>query len=174
MTTQPWHRRVIHSALTVFAAVSSTLLIVLLLFWGRSYWWGDTMIGPARGNLRLGVSSSNGWLTVRFRNGNLGLDAFPKWSFQSTSSEAMEKIYQQMEKSIRGTNAKFTRPSPHFGWIEDWGIQFPYWFAMLVAGLLAIASSWAIRWRFGLRSLLVTATILAVALGLLVTFLRSQ
>jgi hypothetical protein len=46
----------------------------------------------------------------------------------------------------------------------------PYWFPVLISGVLA-AVPW-IRWRFSLRTLLIATTIIAVVLGLIVWLRR--
>jgi hypothetical protein len=82
----------------------------------------------------------------------------------------MEKMYKQMEESIKGTNASFSRPSQTFGWKDNWGFQFPYWLPTLITGYAVAVLGWSLQWQFGLRTLLVTATIIAATLGLLVVF----
>ena len=152
-------------AVTVLSLTACVLLTVL---WVRSYWWVENVVGPSRGSFRLGVASSNGWLTVRYRNGKLSPQAFPKWTLQSKSAAEMEEIYQQMEASIKGTNATFSRPTFKFGWKDDWGFQLPYWLPMVIIGILAVVVGWKLPWRFSLRTLLIATTLVAVVLGIVV------
>jgi hypothetical protein len=84
----------------------------------------------------------------------------------------MEEAYRQMESSIQGTNATFSRPTFRFGWKDDWGFQFPYWLPTVLTGILAIAAGWKLPWRFSLRALLVAVTLAAVGLGAIVWAVR--
>jgi hypothetical protein len=169
-------RRVLQGVRAIAAATCLIACVLLALLWVRSYWYLDNVIGPARGSFRLGVASANGWLTLRYANGSMGPEYFPKWNLQTTTNEQLEKVYQQMEQSIKGTpGATFTRPDPpRFRWMENWGVQFPYWLPTLTVAILAIAFGWRLRWQYGLRALFVTTTIIAVGIGLLVAFFRSQ
>jgi hypothetical protein len=151
-------------AWSVGCGIACVLLIVL---WVRSYWWVDTIIGPPYGSYRFGLASSNGWLTARYKSGTLGPQAFPKWSWKSMTHADLEKTYQQMEQSIKGTNATFKRATFHFGWTEDWGIQFPHWVPALFCGMLA-GVGWMLPSKFSLRTLLIAITLVAVVLGLIV------
>lgn len=155
-----------------FSAVCGVLCLLLLALWVRSYWWTENVVGPSRGSFRLGVASANGWLTVRYGNGKLGPKVFPKGTLQSTSAEAMEEVYKQMEASIKGTNATFSRPKVRFGWKDDWGFQFPYWMPTALFGILAVAVGWKLPWQFSLRTLLIATTVVAAGLGALIWTLR--
>jgi hypothetical protein len=48
--------------------------------------------------------------------------------------------------------------------------RFPHWFAILIAGAVAVAT-W-IRWRFSIRTLLIATTLVAVVLGAVVYAIR--
>jgi hypothetical protein len=151
-----------------WSAVCGILCLLLIALWVRSYWWVDNFIGPSQGAYRFGVASSDGWLTIRYRNGILDPKAFPNWKLKSTSAAAMEKVYKQMEASIKGTpGATFSRPARKFGWKDDWGFQFPYWLPVASVGVL-VTVSWKLPWRFSLRTLLIGMTVVAVVLGLVI------
>ena len=62
-----------------------------------------------------------------------------------------------------------SEPIPKFVWNEPWLLTWrsavmPLWFS--VALCLAVAASSWLPWRFSLRTLLITTTIVAVALGI--------
>lgn len=154
------------------SAACGVLCLVLLGLWVRSYWWTENLIGPARGSYRLGVANADGWMTVRYRNGRLSPQAFPEWTLQSKSDAEMEKIYKQMEDSIRGTTATFTRPAPAYGWKENWGFQFPHWAPTALLGIFAVVAGWKLPWRLSLRTMFIAMTIAGVALGMIVWGLR--
>lgn len=166
---RPRFIRRVRLALSVSCVI---LCLVFTMLWVRSYWWVDNVIGPAKGSYRPGVASDSGWLTVRYGNGKLDPEAFPEWKRQSRSAVEMEEVYKQMEASIKGTNATFSRPTKKLGWKADWGFQFPWFLPTLITGLLAAAVGWKLPFQYGLRTLLVATTFIAVALGLLVAYLR--
>jgi hypothetical protein len=143
-----------------------TLSFGVLALWVRSCWWSDNVIGPPSGPVRYGMASGNGWLTYRFRNGKLTPQSFPKWTWRSTSAAAMEKVYKQMEDSIKGTpGATFARPTFAFGWKDDWGFQFPHWIPIAITTIFAIALKPKPRLKFSLADLLVLMTFPAVLIA---------
>jgi hypothetical protein len=155
-----------------FSVICGILCLLLVVLWVRSYWWLDNFIGPLRGSVRYGVASGSGWLTVRYGNGKMDPQSFPEWTWQCRTVAEMEAVYKQMEESIQGTTAKFTRPTFEFGWKEDWGFQFPYWMPTVLVGILAVAASWRRPWRFSLRTLLIAMTLCALGLGAIVWAVR--
>jgi hypothetical protein len=54
------------------------------------------------------------------------------------------------------------------GWLRGYSrtIVFPHWFAVALVGVIAVAP-W-LRWRFGLRTLLIATTLIAVGLGIVI------
>jgi hypothetical protein len=161
------YRKACKIAWTTAWGIACLLLVVL---WVRSYSWVDNIIGPSKGSSRFGVATANGWLTVRYGNGKFNQQAFPEWTLLSTSAAEMEETYKQMEDSIKRTTATFSRPIHRFGWIQDWGFQFPYWLPAVLLLTLAVAP-W-LRMRFSLRTLLIGMTVAAVLLGIVVYVIR--
>jgi hypothetical protein len=157
--------RYLRIAISVTCGIGCLLFVVL---WARSYWWSDNVIGPSRGPSRLGVASGNGWITLRYRNGILEPQAFPQWTRQTVSAAEMEQIYKDMEESIQGTGATFSRPTFRFGWKEDWGFQLPCWMPTVLLGILGVVAGRKLPWRFSLRTLLVAMTVAAVGLGAII------
>ena len=147
-----------------WSAMCGTVCVLLLVLWVRSYWWIDNVIGPPYGSYRFGLASSKGWLTTRYRNGTLSPQAFAKWSWKSQTHADLENAYQQMERSIKGTNATFKRAAFQFGWKDDWGIQFPHWVPLILCGVLA-GFVWIWPSNFSLRTLLIVITLIGVILG---------
>ena len=156
--------RKLRIAWSVAWGVVAVLLVVL---WVRSYWWIDYINGPPYGSYRFGLASSNGWLTTRYRNGMLRPTSFPKWAWESTTQEDMEKMYQQSEALAKQRNTIFRRATFQFGWVEDWGVQFPLWVPLLFCGMVA-GVVWVLPSKFSLRTLLIAMTLVAVVFGLIV------
>jgi len=159
----------------LFSAICIASFILLTLLWARSYSWIDNVIGPQYRSYRPQLSSSDGWATLRYCNDNLSPDQFTKWTRQSTSSQQMDKIYRQMEESIKNEpGATFSRPtsSHSFGWQGVGAFHTPYWLPIAVIGLLAVAFGWKQDWRFSLKTMLTLTTVAAASLALIVKFLR--
>lgn len=149
--------------------------VLLLLLWVRSYWWIDMVTGPQSGEFRPQIGSSNGWLTLRYRNSQLSTHDFPEWHRQSRTFSDMEKIYQQIEEKIKNEHsATFVRPTPtyRFGWVNAEVFRTPIWIPAIVSGCLAILFGWKQDWRFSLRTILIVTAVIAAVLSVSVSFLR--
>ena len=149
--------------------------VLLALLWGRSYRYIDNITGPQYGTYRPQIGSSNGWLTVRYRNDKLSPKHFPEWNRQSKTFEEMEAVYQQMELSIANEpGATFVRPTPtyRFGWAGVAKFRTPYWLPVVISGALAIIFGWKLDWRFSIKMMLLATVGVAVVLALIVKFLR--
>lgn len=159
----------------LLSTIGIAAVVLLTLLWARSYWWIDNVIGPQTGSFRPQMASSEGWLTIRYRNEKLAPNQFTKWKRQSTSVENMEAIYAQMEESIKNQpNATFSRPVPtfQFGRKEAGVFSAPYWLPIAAIGFLAIALGWKQDWRFSLKTMLTWTAVSAVCLVLAVQFFR--
>jgi hypothetical protein len=119
--------------------------VLVCVLWVRSYYWYDFTQGPA------GITSASGSLYVRkevaiIRFAGLRtllppLAANPLGMFSIASKGAI------------------VQPAPG-------GITLPYWLLLsFIAGITIVP--W-LRWRFSLRTLLITTTLVAVLLGLFV------
>jgi hypothetical protein len=144
--------RKLRFAVSVVCAIACALLIAL---WIRSYWWTDLInCGPHR--------------AIVFGQGKvctLPIDFGP-----TRVGKRIESIHQVVV---------FREPSPTyfgFGYRYRNGWQFiavPYWSMLLIVTVLG-SSLWIrqLRWRFSLRTLLITTMAVAVALGLFVWAVR--
>jgi hypothetical protein len=149
--------RKLRIAWSVFWGVAIVLLIVL---WVRSYWRQEVLIWRIAGNVSMSGSSFRGTLGIA------GTDlqpatypgvAPPRFLFVSRS----DGFYPMDKAWSFGANyhAAFA--------------TVPIWFAILFISGLA-AAPW-MRWsrRFGLRTLLIAMTLVAMVLGLIEWSLRS-
>jgi hypothetical protein len=140
-------------AVTVLSLTACVLLIAL---WVRSDTWIDIAHCPLLPPTTLVVESTEGTIAacgLKPTPGTTGF-AFSGWGTRSLSSE--------YNISIHGT--KSWRFAVHQ---YDAAVGFPHWFAILISGTFA-ALPW-IGWssRFNLRTLLITTTLVAVALGII-------
>jgi hypothetical protein len=90
------------------STVAGIFCILLVVMWGRSYWFNETIMGPAYDNRILGISSFEGWLTIRYAAGDMEPSLFPRWMVQSMPYSQMEEVFR-MENNI-GTQHLF-------GWV---------------------------------------------------------
>ena len=159
----------------LLSVICIVVFVLLSLLWVRSYWWIDNVTGPQSGDYRPQLGSSNGWLTVRYRNDKLSPDQIPEWNRQSKTHAEMDAIYEQMEKSIANEpGATFVRPTPmyHFGWTGVATFRTPYWIPVFVSAGLAVLFGWKQDWRFSISTMLFAFAAGAVVLALIVKFLR--
>ena len=159
------------------AAICIAMCILLLAMWVRSHFWLDHLTGPQSGSYRPGLSSTMGWLTIQYRNDKLSPQHYPKWTITSSTHEAMEAVYDQMEKSIENTpGATFIRPSSipdfHVGWTGDGKIRTPYWLATAILGCSAIVLGYKQDWRISLKTTLLMTAAIAVLIAIAVSVPR--
>jgi hypothetical protein len=123
--------------------------VLLIVWWMRSYWYREGWIyeSPGRHQVlsQLGVcyfGRSGGYST--------------KWFSDAVATRRQPIMYYL-------ANGGISRDS----------VAVPYWFSFLIAGALTTAPwIFQIPWRFSLRTLLITTTLVAVVLGLIVAVLR--
>ena len=160
----------------LLSTVCVALIVVLALLWGRSCFWIDHVIGPQSGSLRPQMSSSDGWLTLRYRNDTLSPNQFTGWRRQTTTIEDMETIYRQIEESIKNKpGATFTRPAAptfQFGWKGSGVFCVPYWLPIIALAGSGFALGWKQDWRFSLKTILLWITLSAVFLTLSVQYFQ--
>ena len=143
--------RKLRIAWSVGCGVLCALLIVL---WVRSYWWTEvrTLLITEKWSVSYGLYP--GVIGIGVRSGDDGtpliLEADDWWSVQQ----------------LRGSPAYSSRVLGYFGY-GGGVVALPYWFAVLLAVTLAVAP-WVrqLNWRFSVRTLLITTTLVAVVLGL--------
>jgi hypothetical protein len=145
-----------------FSAMCGIFCLLLIALWVRSYVWADHLIGPRPGVGHLGISSSRGWLTMRWDHGEMSPTAFPRWTLQCMKNKEVDKFYDDM--AAQGLT--FTRPTFSFGYHGGY-LQLPYW--PIVLSLAITSAVLTFRggrcWRFSLRTLLIGMTLVAAILG---------
>lgn len=141
--------RYLRIAFSVACGIACVLLVVL---WVRSYW---QQVG-------LGAHTNSRFIQALSRQGRLivsvgtepGFGAFG-WGYGTNPIE------HHIDNTIYGGNSfrivTFTNAN---------GILIPHWFALIVLSTLT-ALPW-LSYRFSLRTLLITTTLIAVILGLIV------
>ena len=142
-----------------FSGMCGIVCVLLIVFWVRSYSKVENLYMHAWGSNLLIFSSGLGQFAVELlppRPQN------PNWRF---ISQPAAPIAAQLEK-IKAV-------APTFKVIRDPEssiVLMRFWIPVITAGLLAVIP-WATTVpRFGLRALLVTVTLFAVVLGLVVAF----
>jgi hypothetical protein len=139
-------------------AVSSTCLVIglmLVALWVRSYRSSDSILGLKR-NTGFGVAfiSENGQLVVAYNAPISTLYAVSQWEVRIAATRGLPR-------PIRSWFG--------FGYLNsqrEIGLGVPHWFLVLLTAVVAVAP-W-MSWRYSLRALLITMTLCAVALGVIV------
>jgi hypothetical protein len=147
--------------LNIASVVCLVLCVALMGMWVRSYYILDALFGFPPGR-QFNIQSQPGrvWL-------NQSLFPFPRppgppWSIDSVSRDDFEYIIPAPCQGLLTPMG--------FGEVCSWTDQtviVPFWFLVLVSGLLAMA--FQLRWppRFTIRSLFIVTTFLAVVLGMI-------
>lgn len=158
------------------SALAGVFCLFLVLMWVRSYWFKETVMAPAYGNRIMGISSSEGWLTIRYAKGVTG-EIEPKlltqWMVQSSSYSKMEEVFRIMESDPDRNKSVSVRPIYNFGWKSNWGFQTPYWPAIVIVGMVGTVIGWKQPWRFCLRTLLLITAASAVSMVCITAYFRS-
>ena len=147
-----------------FSVICGILCLLLVVLWVRSYKWVDAIAYRASppsvyfaysddGVIRFGKDSDSNWQSY----GPFETILLHSESWAGYSSEVFD--VWPFGKVIRGFRDR----------LWDRG-QVPYWFVVLISATLS-AAPW-LRWRFGLRTLLIVITLLAVVLGAFVISMR--
>jgi hypothetical protein len=144
--------RKLRIAWSVFCGIATVLLIAL---WVRSYAYIGVAIIPVAPNHSLGIGSVGGAIGIgmNYSPGQLRSYQYP---YERWKKEALAKLV----------------PNPIWGGIindkNQLLIYMPDW---VLLGLVAVAglSPWLRQssWRFSLRTLLITTTLVAVLLGMI-------
>jgi hypothetical protein len=131
--------------------------LLLVTLWVRSYQFQDSCVGYIPGTNFIAAGSQLGYLYAIFDD-ELRRD----WRFQTTPlpNEMWRELYRENEPTKAPNRfllgVYYAKPSYTT-------LSVPFWLLVLVASLLTSAP-W-LRWRFSLRSLLITTTLVAVVLG---------
>jgi len=155
-----------------FSATCLIACLLLIVLWVRSYWKSDEIryISFAKGHIYSSYSSY-GVLTLSYgtdaRFQSLGRR--PRWRISSQGHD-----YPGLSEEAK-TNAR-KGESKQFLWSNrlpsSFSAKAPYW----LITLLIVASGVVplLRWRFSLRTLLITITLLAIMLGVIVYLFRQS
>ncbi len=146
-----------------WSVVWGVVAVLLILLWVRSYWWVDTVVLPVSGNRLVTLGTFSG--TV-----GLGTATFPQSALLSFNAVPVDNVRQVWLRT------KVKPPSPWLGGIltrmNAVMVFMPMWLAT-GAIVLVSAGPW-IHWpsRFSLRTMLLTTTLVAALLGLVMWSLR--
>ena len=128
-----------------FITVLSLLLCVTTVgLWGRSYWWADSIMLGGEDRPNRVISSVYGRLSYTSIAGCLYGEHFHWYSSHFTGKVAGSPSgwfgFDAWHDVIRLKNDVGMRPP-----IPEWGVQFPYWFPILLTSLFP--SIWFIARR---------------------------
>jgi hypothetical protein len=148
-----------------WSAACGLAALLLIALWGRSSWWMDQLVMPFHDNFRVQLASSpgTGWIVV-----DLGRLSHAPWKLYSTPSDDPRLEY--LASLIPPSSplwGEFGQKFANFSGALHGSIGFPYWLAISVIATAA-TGPW-VQWRFSLRTLLLAATLVAVALGFIVS-----
>jgi hypothetical protein len=148
--------------LNIASIVCLVLCVALIGMWVLSYWWSDAcffnpfgasplMSGSAVGRIVIGI------VRPKFTGSESGLLNFTHRPIADWRTE-LPRIDRRWS-TVAG-----------FGTVKDvneFAIMIPDWFAALMVGVLSFAPWSRVKYRFGLRSLFIVTTFLAVVLGMI-------
>ena len=152
--------RILRIAWSVFWALACVLFLVL---WVRSYWYVDILNNKVWGNGVIGVAIYPSTMSCSLVRGPCELGNY------SDTIDGYKAIVTPPGQS----------PSPTFHWITGFGsdgtnclltFRFPLWFPVLLFGTLTTAPFMWLSRQFSLRTLLITTTLIAILLGMVVWF----
>jgi hypothetical protein len=154
--------------LRIACSVACALACVLLIAsWVRSYWVQYRLMYPTTGQAVIEVDSAAGIVWVQ------EYDVFPgvKWNralYQfKLDGQFLAVVNEVRQKTFLGF-ARFGTNSV----ISERTTVVPYWFLVLVSASLVYAPWLPWSSRFGLRTLLIATTLVAVILGAIVYAVR--
>jgi hypothetical protein len=135
-----------------FSVAFGTACVLLIVLWVRSFSWVDTLSGFSPTTFVFGLGSERGTLGAEWQ----------------TNAASFMHITRWQPKSYPPGTKPITQFFCHYTARGTISIGLPIWFMVFVLSIAAVAP-W-IRWskRFGLRTLLIATTLVAVVLGLVV------
>ena len=147
-------------------AVSLTSLVacmLLIALWVRSYWWGDAFHNEVDWLQSSRLEAFNGRL--RYYGSE-----FPTTSTWETHSWSLDDPLFNHLRSTSMWSYRTDGPGPGVPPLFR-ELVVPYWFPVLLTGVLAAALGIRRPIRFSLRTLLIATTIIATWLGLIVSLI---
>jgi len=149
-----------------FSTVSVVAGLFLIALWMRSYGTRDVVFWNFYGANGVGVWSCTGRI-VFSSQANFPSTGRRLWYVSHGGIIDWRKMRDRTEESISAYSG--------FGAGRRNGVSqvmIPHWFFVLLTAALASSPWWQREWRFSLRALLITTTLIAMALGLAVYGLR--
>jgi hypothetical protein len=140
-----------------FSAVCGVLCLLLVALWIRTHFAIDNINGQLTRSQGLGITSRNGGIGLVIVKGNLA-----QWSVRSFP--ANEQIQIDYEKALGFIHYQSAT--------NQFRVRLPY--ASLVVFCAACTALPWIRWskQFSMRTVLIVITLIALALGLIITTTR--
>ena len=131
-----------------FSAVCVVACVLLLVFWVRSYW--------GRKTVEFLVTSADRYYLHSLK-GTVVLEKSPRYFI----GFELQRMYEESDFDHLATNTGIRIWRDSRGGV--YALSVSYWLLELVTILAAVAP-W-VRWRFGLRTLLIATTLIAEVLG---------
>lgn len=149
--------------LNVASIVCLVACVALMGTWVRSYYWIDEFTSCSIASYEVGGGSGISRLAVGAMIAPRAEGARSRHQVVTTRASELANIEQRWA-TFAGFGISKAAPVPA-GFCS---VMVPYWFAIAVTGALCFAPWSRVKYRFGLRSLFVMTTVLAVGLGLIV------
>ena len=138
------------------SAVCLVICTALTALWVRSYYSLDEMIGPI---------SDSAWLAFGSTNGRLSVNLIQDWQW-TPPTQRIWKLNKYTPDSVYPKGV--ARPTCwEFKFTPNY-IFVPHWLPIALSGTLCVISWRGFPTRFSLRAILITMTLVAIVLGLIV------
>jgi hypothetical protein len=143
-----------------WSAMWAVLCAVIVVLWGRNFWWADFTWTPLPGGRQLAIVSADGHVECGVSHRQTGLTPLTReWKTYTASRNSILDVLVP-KRTVIHYRVFFN---------GSFAIALPYWLLTAVAILLA-SVPW-IPWsrRFTLRTLLIFTALVAFVLALAVT-----
>jgi hypothetical protein len=158
-----------------WSATCGVFCLLLISLWVQSYWWCDILEKRTASQL-FQIESRTGRISVWEFNPGAGFSRPPSYLPLLLNAGSIGQFYSRRPVAFASQRPYWHQASTwafgRFGSKTDRVVFIPFWFPALIPAACA-AVPW-LHWskRFGLRTLLIATTLVAVALGLIVWFGR--
>lgn len=146
-----------------FPAACSVVCLLLIGLWVRSFSHLDRLDAPMNRILpstTIAVASVRGLLMLGVQQKLVAVQSDPRISWRLNSSPIEQIELSHLQDGFIGFKVIHDK--------RETGVQLPYWSAVAMAFVCSVIPWYRWKHRFSLRTLLITTTLIAILLGLII------